>query len=266
MTFEKLIRQQRSHIDQVIGDLARCHYFGQAEVDEFRAAMIGALERNDFELLRAFDGRSTWETYLTLVVTREFFLFQMSLWGQWRPSPAAKRLGAAGVLLEELVVRDRLLVTEAIETMRTRHRVDVPRYRLMQMAEQLQLAEAAAGEGHTTLAVPPPEPMDPRVQTALADAWNRLSPDDRLIAELRFRDGQPLTRIARMMNLDVRPVQRRLDHAKEVIASSLMDHGVLREDVEALLASAENGCANPHHKWWQSVLSRPSNWRTGYVT
>jgi hypothetical protein len=263
VTFEQLIQQQRPHIEQVIRDLARRNFLAPPEIDEFRAAVIGALERNDFELLRAFDGRSTWETYLQLVISREFFLFQMDLWGQWRPSAAARRLGAAGVLLEELVIRDRMLVTEAIETMRTRHRVDMPRYRMMQMAERLRLTAVGPAPLSSDSASAPPEPLDPRVQSALREALAALAPDDRLIAELRFRDAQPLTRIAKMMNMEVRPVQRRLDHAKRVIGASLLAQGIVRQDVEALLAHAETGAGSSQHKWWQTVLSRPSNKRNG---
>jgi hypothetical protein len=265
VTFEQLIQQQRPHIEQVISDLARRNFLAPPEIDEFRAAVIRALERHDFEMLRAFDGRSTWETYLQLVISREFFLFQMDLWGQWRPSAAARRLGAAGVLLEELVIRDRMLVTEAIETMRTRHRVDLPRYRMMQMAERLRLtavpASLSANGPSATL-----EPLDPRVQSALRDALAALEPDDRLIAELRFRDAQPLTRIAKMMNMEVRPMQRRLDHIKRAIGASLAAQGIVREDVEALLAYADTGGASSHQKWWQTVLSRPSNKPNGSLS
>jgi hypothetical protein len=259
VTFEQLILQQRSHIDQVVRDLARRHHLAQAETDEFRAIVSRSLERNDFELLRAFDGRSTWETYLTLVVTREFFLFQGELWGQWRPTPTARRLGPAGVLLEELVLRDHVSLAEAIELMRSVHRVDLPRYRIAQMAQQLRLdvglgerpatlPAAAGGEGHA----------NPRIHDVVRSALALLSPDDRLIVELRFRDGQPLTRIARIMRLDVRPLQRRLERVKSVIAESLLGEGIARQDVDALLQNAEHDTPHLLQTWWQTVLSRPS--------
>jgi hypothetical protein len=61
------------------------------------------------------------------------------------------------------------------------------------------------------------------------------------------------------MNMDVRPVQRRLDDVKTVIGGCLLASGVMREDVDALLATAEADSTHPHHAWWQTVLSRPSN-------
>jgi hypothetical protein len=259
VTFEQLIVQQRSHIDQVIRDLARRHHLAPAEMHEFAAVVMRSLERNDFELLRAFDGRSTWETYLTLVVTREFFLFQGDLWGQWRPTATARRLGPAAVLLEELVLRDHVSLTEAIELMRSVHRVDMPRYRIAEMAQQLRI-DVGFGERVPTF---PTEEDDegysnPHVQGVVREALALLSPDDRLIVELRFRDGQPLTRIARVMRMDARPLQRRLDQVKSVVADSLLGEGVPRPDVDALLQYGERDTPHSLQTWWQAVLSRPS--------
>jgi hypothetical protein len=253
VTFEQLIEQQQPTIDQIVRDLARRHYLAPPEIEEFRAAVEGALERNDFELLRAFDGRSTWATYLGFVLTREFFAFRNALWGHWRPSAAAQRLGPAAMLLEELVVRDRFALADAIDCMRANHRVDLPRHRLVQFADRLGLYAPA------TASAPAETAVDARVRGAMAAALAVISPDDRLILELRFRDRQPLTRIAKLLNIDVRPIQRRLENATQGIRQSLLAHGVAAEQVEALLRQAEHDSSHPQHRWWDSVLLRPSN-------
>jgi hypothetical protein len=131
VTFEQLILQQRPHLERLVQEIARRYHLASTDVQEFRIALDQALERNNYELLRAFDGRSTWETYLRTVVTRQYYLYQTSLWGSWRPSERATRIGAAAVLLEELVLRDRFALPDAIDWMRTTHRVDEPRHKLM---------------------------------------------------------------------------------------------------------------------------------------
>jgi DNA-directed RNA polymerase specialized sigma24 family protein len=253
VTFEQLIAEQRSHFGRVIQDLARRHHLAPQETAELQVVVDRALERNDYELLRAFDGRSTWETYLTTVVTRLFFEFQNELWGQWRPTPHASRLGAAAVLLEELVVRDGLAVADAFHVMRTTHRVDMPQARLEQLTSQLGLhndhtrsANATRESSAATL----------DVQAALRDAMALLSADDRLILAMRFGDGQPLTRIAKVMKVDPRPLQRRIDRATDVIRTSLRMQGIAADDVEALLEQAETE-HSPQRKWWSMVLPRP---------
>jgi hypothetical protein len=253
VTFEQLIVQYRSYLDKTVRKMALQQYLSAPEQRELHSRVMTAIERNDFELLRAFEGRTTWEKHFDLVVMREFFLYQGQLWGQWRPSSGAKRLGRAGVLLEELVSRVGLSVAQAIETMRTRHRVDMPRYRLAEMAKELRLN------------APPKPPLDPSKReidgerrAALNRALTRLSPDDRLIVELRFRDQQPLTRIAKLLNIGARSLQHRLEQINNVIAESLLEAGIAPEDVTALLEDAERESSPVHQDWWHTVLSRPS--------
>jgi hypothetical protein len=254
VTFEQLLVQQQEHVERVVQDLARKNYLSAAEIDEFRGAVERALERNDYELLRAFEGRSTWETYLRTVVTRQFFLFQSAMWGQWRPSGTAIRLGAAAMLLEELVVRDRFALHDAIEWMRTTHRVDLPRHRLLQIAAQLGIA---------TTAVPIRTPAretapSPQLRRALVDALALVSPDDRLVLELRFRDGQPLTRIASLMKVEARPLQRRIEIAKNVIRESLLAQGIDATDMDVLLGGGDAEVGDADRRWWEVAFARPS--------
>ncbi len=256
MTFDQLILQQRPHIEQVTRDLCRRHYLAPAEIEDFRAAVYRSLERNDYEALKEFDGQTTWESFMTLVISREFFLFQQSLWGLWRPSLAATRLGAAAVLLEELVVRDGVLISDAVEIMRGMHRVDLPRHRLLEFATQLRLSDTPRRAEGGADRREEHEIPNGTLEAALRAAVLLLSPDDRLILELRFRDGQPLTRIARLMKIEARPLQRQIDQATEVIRQSLLAAGIAQNDVESLLRQVDDESTLPSRKWWQVVLSR----------
>lgn len=260
MTFEQLIEEKRPCVEQIIADLSRRYFLALTETDEFRRVVERALERQDYELLRAFDGRSTWDTFLHTVLTREFFTFQALLWGDWRPSAEAMRLGAAAMLLEELVLRDRFSVADAIEWMRTAHRVDQPRHRIRELAVALGFAPGerpSLGRGVRTGAADR-QIANPGLRAALREALALLAPDDRLIVELRFRDHQPLTRVARVLNIDARPLQRRIDTIKQVIRHSLVTQGVDVADVEEILRSADNDTAGVPHTCWQSVVADPS--------
>jgi hypothetical protein len=256
VTFEQLIEEKRPYVEQIIADLSRKHLLALTETDEFRMVVMRALERHDYELLRAFDGRSTWETYLNTVVTREFFSFQAALWGEWRPSRKAIRLGPVAMLLEELVVRDEFSLDDAIDWMRTSHRVDEPRHKIRELAVALGVAPSERPARTTSPSGPAaPQSVDSRLRAALDDALALVSPDDRLIVELRFRDHQPLTRIARMLRLDVRPLQRRIDNITEVIRESLLTQGVALQDVDDMLWTAADDAETAPHKWWQFVFS-----------
>jgi hypothetical protein len=257
VTFEQLIEDKRACIEQIIADLSRKHLLAPAETDEFRRVVQRALERHDYELLRAFDGRATWETYLNTVLTREFFVFQTALWGEWRPSAAAMRSGPVAMLLEELVLRDHFSIADAIEWMRTSHRVDQPRRKIGELAIHLGLVpseRSALRTGAGSLDLPA---VDPKLQAAVSDALALLSADDRLILELRFREHQPLTRIAKILDLEVRPVQRRIDSIKHVLRESLLTQGVALESVDDLLRAVDSEPSSAPHKWWRFVFSGP---------
>lgn len=253
VTFEQLLDQQRPTIDRVIHGLARRHFLASPEIEEFRRVIQRAFERNDYELLRAFDGRCTWERYFETTITREFFEFQLAMWGQWRPSEAAKRIGPEAMLLEELVLRDHFTVHDAIDWMRTTHHVDVPRHRLQQIAAQL-------GMGAPSTSVRPQPPPDSlpseQLRDALRDALALISAEDRLILELRFRDGLPLTRIAAVVQIEARPLQRRIDTITTVIRESLFTQGITTADIEALLSGGAAEAPQPQQRWWEVVLSR----------
>jgi hypothetical protein len=259
VTFDQLILQQRPHIEKLMRDLCRRHHLSPAEVEDFRATVYRALERNDYEALKEFDGQTTWESFMAMVVTREFFLFQQLLWGQWRPSPLANRLGPAAILLEELVVRDGVLISDAVEIMRAMHRVDLPRHRLLEFASQLRLSDTPRrGAGATPDWKQEHDIPNGKLERALRAAVAMLSPDDRLILELRFRDGQPLTRIARLMKIEARPLQRQIEQATETIRRSLLSAGIAQHDVESLLRQSDDDRTLPARKWWQVVLSQSS--------
>jgi DNA-directed RNA polymerase specialized sigma24 family protein len=254
VTFEQLILQQRPHLERLVQEIARRYHLASTDVQEFRIALDQALERNNYELLRAFDGRSTWETYLRTVVTRQYYLYQTSLWGSWRPSERATRIGAAAVLLEELVLRDRFALPDAIDWMRTTHRVDEPRHKLMRMAAQLGISTDAS----VSSLVPVPESVpDAELRRALRQALALVSAEDRLLLELRFRDGQPLTRIAALLRVDARPLQRRIDAVRLRVREPLLAQGVDAASADLLLSGGEVGVRSAQ-PWWNLVLARPS--------
>jgi hypothetical protein len=80
------------------------------------------LIENDYSLLRKFEGRSKFTTYLTAVIGRLLLEERQRAFGKWRPSREAKRRGSVATRLERFIYRDRMSVDEAIEAIRTNER------------------------------------------------------------------------------------------------------------------------------------------------
>jgi RNA polymerase sigma factor (sigma-70 family) len=238
-------------IDHVTGQVCRRHHLSTAEADEFRSDVrLHFIDRN-YEVLRQFEGRSSLSTYITVVVQRLFLDRRNRLWGKWRPSAEARRLGPTAVLLEQLVSRDGWSCEQAIETLRVNHGVTID--------DQLRaLCDGLARRGpsrqmvtedqaETTAAVTPtPEDnvvraeqdfLAKRIHSALDRARQALPADERLILKMRFEDSVPVSDIARALHMNQRRLYRTLDRLLAQIAASLEAEGISRSEVKALFAA-----------------------------
>jgi len=63
-----------------------------------------------------------------------------------------------------------------------------------------------------------------------------LSPEDRLILQLRFRDGRKVPEIARIVGLEPKKLYKRLDRLFEALRRALKDAGIGQAAVGELLA------------------------------
>ena len=87
MTFDQLIVQQRPCIERLVHGIARRYYLASSDIQDFLAAVDRSLERNDYELLRAFDGLIV--PVLRWVESRWRPPFGQSLFAVARKRPAA---------------------------------------------------------------------------------------------------------------------------------------------------------------------------------
>src|SRR6185503_10424450 len=77
------------------------------------------LIEGNYGVIRKFEGRSSFSTYMTTVIQRLYFQWRVQMWGKWRPSAEAKRLGEKAITLERLLTRDGFTYGEALETLTT---------------------------------------------------------------------------------------------------------------------------------------------------
>ena len=107
MTPEELFLSRLESIKKVIRAVCRRSRFSQQDCEDFRSRMMIKLVRNDYKVFREYRGESKIRTYLTRVISREGLDFCDHLWGKWRPSQVARRLGK--------VAEDRGDLTTALE-------------------------------------------------------------------------------------------------------------------------------------------------------
>jgi RNA polymerase sigma factor for flagellar operon FliA len=229
----------------VAAALARRHRLDAGDGEEFAAWATAQLVEDDYAILRKFGGRSSVETYLTVVVRNLFRDYRNTQWGRWRPSAESRRLGPLAIRLEELLVRDGRPLREVVQFICARD-ASLTERQIIELTTRLprrlprQEIELDAGEGEelrADLRAGEPEVGDAarRVAEALRAAVTTLPDEDGLILRMHFGDGHTIAAIARALRLDQKALYRRIDALRGHLRAALESRGVDRAMVlEAL--------------------------------
>lgn len=196
-------------IQRKLVHLGRRSGLPEHEAEELRSWALFKLVEDDYRLLAAWEGRSSFSTYLNVILVNLMRDYRIQVWGKWRPSAAARRSGREAVLLERLWGRDGLRLDEAILRMRTEHRVSLSSDELEKIAvalprrtERRRVGEEelhdVAIHGFVEARIQEEERRDAAtlLRRALLPALQSLSAEDRLLLKLFCRDGLTIAAIA----------------------------------------------------------------------
>lgn len=249
--FERLLLANLSLVDRVVAFIARRHGLEAAECDELGSLVRLKLVEKDYAILRKFEGRSRFETFLTTVVQRIFLDERIRRWGKWRPSAEAKRLGVLAVRLESLLSRDGFGREEAFRSLETagvapREELEAlfaklpPRTRRREVGESA-LAGLADADADAERDVRGRETRDAagKAQAALSKAFQELPGEDRLIMKMRFEDSFAIAGIAAALHLEARPLYRRIESILFTLRRRLESAGLSAETVESLVGAPD---------------------------
>lgn len=232
--YERLFLEHLRVIDQILRAIARRNALAPDDADEFAGWARLRLIEDDYRILRKFEGRSSIATYLTVVLTREFGSYRNSLWGRWRPSAAAQRMGPVAIRLEQLVTRDGCPLREALAILRSAG-VEATDADLRRMAAALPLRtndrEVAIDDvEHALAGAAQPDRVAleerERVLRTLRDAIETLPEEDRVITRLFFWNERSVADIARLLGVEQKPLYPRLKVIYRRILESLRRAGV----------------------------------------
>lgn len=237
---ERLFLDELPQIEKVIGSICRRHCCFGPDAEDFSSTVKVKLIDNDYAVLRKFQGKSQLSTYLTMVISNQFRDFRIHKWGKWRPSAAAKKLGAAAIQLEQLRVRDSHSLDEAVRILRTNLGDDAPSPEdLFNLATKLPVRAKRRFEGEDKLEnVPDQRQADERLvreertekmtraKDSLDQALGGLSPEDRLIIKLRFEEGLTVARISKQLGIPQRALYSRIEKILKTLRKTLEADGV----------------------------------------
>jgi RNA polymerase sigma factor (sigma-70 family) len=231
-------------IERIIGNLCR-GTMDASQMEEFFGFVQLRLIENEYSIIRAFQGRSSFGTYLTTVVARLLNDYRNHEWGKWHDSAEAKRQGDLAVELERLIGRDKRSIDEALVILQRKYS-GVTKEMLEQLAERFPTRYGRRMVGLDQR----PEPSVAGTGDALANRETaarasevvsafiaQLPKEDQLLFQLRFEGDMPVPQIANSLKQDAQRLYRRLQSHFGNLRGKLEDAGVSAADVARLMGS-----------------------------
>lgn len=245
-----------SEIEAAIRWVCRRHRLTGADREDFEGMARLKLLEDECRVLRRFQHRSSLQTFLVAVIQHIYLDQRNSVWGKWRPSAAARRLGDQAIELERLLWRDGLTLDQAIETLRARQGGPVDLTALQAIRDRLpeRTPRRFVGEEHlATLASPAGDAESLALRdvhrdvlsaaaAALREAIQALQAQDRLLLRLHFYDGLTLAEIARLERVDQKPLYRRRERCLAELRAKLMEAGLQEAEIADVLQQENLSC------------------------
>lgn len=256
MTPAEYFEQNLPLIERVMAFVARRGHVSPNDIDDFKSYALVRLIENEYRILGQFAERSSLPTYLTVVLHRLLLDYRIALWGKWRPSAQAERLGPDAIALERLRERDRLSREEAIEQLIAESGGRLDREALDALDAQLpqRTRRQMVDEPALDLVVDPapgPEAVVVRIERrgakvrlgqALQSALSRLSPEDRLLVRLRFVIGLTMPQIAKRLGVvDIKPLYRRVERVCTLLRQDLEAQGITASQIRGMFDDPDDG-------------------------
>jgi RNA polymerase sigma factor (sigma-70 family) len=253
-------------VRRVVDFVCRRNHLPESEAEDFASFVTLTLLADDSAKLRQFGGRSSIQTYLSVVIDRLFLDYRRSRWGKWRPSAHAVRLGPAATVIEQLLARDGHSPDEAYELVTTNHRITMSRPEFDAIVALLPPRQPRRFHSEDVLVDIPATSARPdellleleagrreqSVSTALQQAMESLAPEDRLVLTMRFFDGHSVADIASALGLEQKALYRRIARLLRDLRLRLEADGV-----DANLVAGVFGPADAR-RVTGTVLARPS--------
>jgi RNA polymerase sigma factor (sigma-70 family) len=250
MSPDEIYLQNLRSIERIAGFVARKHFLSAEDASEFIQEVRVRLLDDDYSIIRKFQGKSSFTTYLTTVILRLYHQWRVEQWGKWRPSAEAKRLGDKAITLERLISRDGFSYQEAVRVLTTPagsqftptelesiyRRLPNRTPRPVSVPDEL-LPELAVAESGSDDRVEAEERARTahQAETAIDGLFEQLDAEDRLILQMRFWDSRKVPEIARTLHIEQKKIYKRLDKLFGVLRRGLEQAGISKSAVAELL-------------------------------
>ena len=249
MTMQEWFLEQLPTIDKAIVYACRRFKLSTTECEDFASSVKLKLIENDYAILRRFEQRSSFSTFIVITVRRMLINQWVQERGRWSASAEARRMGDAAVRLERMLHRDGRPLEEVVPIIA--HSFDLENRSVEDMAKRLpqrrprprevdvervdlekrmpaEFVENAALRSERQATA---ERARDTVRKMLSDA----STEDRVILRLRFFGGMTVADIARSLHLEQKLLYRRIEHHLRALRKALEENGIGAAEITSIL-------------------------------
>lgn len=241
-----------THLDLIqrkLHHLSRRSGLPELDAEEFRSWAVLKLVENDYRILSSWEERSSFPTFLTVVLTNLMRDYRIHVLGKWRACTASRRKGKEGILLERFCVRDGLSLEEAAARMRTEHGIalspadlerlaaDLPRRkeRRRRVDEEELLEIPVDGQVEIRIEERERTRTAARVRELLLPLLESLPAEDRLLLKLSFFDGLSMAAISPILGRPQRELFSTRDRCLKKIRRALEAAGLRFEEMREII-------------------------------
>jgi RNA polymerase sigma factor (sigma-70 family) len=247
----RLLETNLNLIQHKLHHLSRRSGLPELEAEEFRSWALFKLVDDDYRILGRWEGRSSFPTFLRVVLVNLMRDYRIHIWGKWRPCAASRRRGPESVLLERLLVRDGLSGDEAVERLRTQHGITLAPEEVARLAVRPRRPERRRVGEEELLHVPVDGQVEIRVEekerasTAarlrelLVPLLRSLPAEDRLLLRLCFFEGLSMAAIAPVLGRPQRELYKVRERCLRQIRRSLAEAGLGPEQIRGLIGQLQ---------------------------
>lgn len=243
--FSQLLIRELPLIERITNVICRRSGMGTDEIEEFTAEVKLRLVNNDYAILRAYAGRSSFNTYIAAVIKRMLIDYHRHLRGKWHDSAEAKRRGQLGVDVERAIVRDGRTLEDTLKLLADRHpeiTIDEIEHIATSLPAKCRPKRVPIEEAESTESTGDADrvvrvDMAARISAVVCAFIDRLPGDDQLIFRLRFDCEMTVAQISRSLHRDQQVIYRLLYKHFGALRLELTNVGVDARAVEDLIGS-----------------------------
>lgn len=250
MNFSKFLEKKYKLIESCIKVISYNKGLKEEEVEEFKSEVMLKLCENDYKILREYKGKSSFKTYIIVVISRIYIDLLRKKIGRWRASKVAEVYGETGRLIEELIYKKGYSISEACKVLSYNYGIKISEEEIEEITKNIYPKEninkvdfkeikdsikSADLYPDKEMEVEEREAKRYAIERIIKEEIEKLSDIDKLIIKLKFESNISTNRISKALGISNFLLKKKIKEIMELLKESVIKRGYDEETIKDLL-------------------------------